>query len=204
VAALLFGFSACLLAFGCEAPVYEVHYEVNVTPAVVENDAPEEGPTTTQIAAEIAWRLTSSALEVRVTNRADTTAILLWEQATVAYDGGEPELLLCGSHAASPDLPQEPTAVPRRGQVALDAIPRSAAEWEWFPNRVMGGSWRATRDIMGTAADDAGTQDELLSAARQAVGRKLTVRIPVRIGSRLLTHIYEMRVADVATYRAYN
>jgi hypothetical protein len=203
-AVLLLASAVCVVAAGCQQPAYEVRYEINTTPSVVENEPPEDGPRTSEIAAEMTWNLTSAALELRVSNRADTTAMIVWKDATVAYDGGEPDPLLCGSPAANPDLPQEPTAIPRRGQVVLDAIPESAAEWEWLPNRVMGGSWRASRDIMGVEAPEGATEEELLAAARSAVGHRLMVRVPVRIGSRLLIHSYDMRVKGAATYRAYH
>lgn len=201
----LLAVAVCLLAAGgCDSPSYRVRYEVSVTPSVVEREPPEEGPRTSEIAADIAWTVTSSRLEARVTNNADTTAAILWEGATISFDGGEAEQLLHGSPAAGPDLPQDPTEIPGGGQVVLDAVPASAAEWEWLPNRVMGGSWSAVRDIMGTELPDSGSEDAMMDAAREAVGRRLTVRIPLRIGHRILRQTYDMRVVDVRTFRAYH
>ncbi|MBN2564352.1 MAG: hypothetical protein JXB46_01435 [Candidatus Eisenbacteria bacterium] len=189
---------------GCESPRYEVHYELGVTPAAVESDAPEDGPKTTAIAADIAWTLTSHSLEALVTNRADTTAVILWEGATISHDGGEPEPLISCSPCPGPDLPQAPTTIPRKGQIAIDTIPGSLGEWEWLSNRAMGGSWHATADIMGVPLSEAGSMEDIEKAALETVGRKLRIRVPIRIGRRLVTHLYELRVSGADVRRAYH
>jgi hypothetical protein len=196
---------ACLAAgAGCQSPAYEVHYGVRVTPAVVESDAPEDAPKTTEISADVTWTVTSHSLEALVTNRADSTATIIWEGATIAIDGGEPEPLLYTAPCPGPELPQPPTTVPRKGQVAIDTVPRSEAEWEWLPNRAMGGSWRAKEDIMGVPLADASSREAIETAAQQAVGKKLRIRLPILVGHRHITHMFELLVMDANVSRTYH
>jgi hypothetical protein len=203
-AALVVSAAAVAALCGCQAPVYDIHYEIGVTPSVVESNAPEEGPKTSDLAATITWTLTSHSLEAFISNPADSTAAIMWSGATFAYDGGEPEPLISSAPSSSPELPQAPTLVPRKGQVALDTIPRGAAEWKWMPNRAMGGSWRADRDIMGVSLSEGASKEDMEKAALETVGKKIRIRIPFRIGHRNITNSYEIRITGAEVERVYH
>ena len=117
-----------------------------VTEAVIEENFPEDGPRTSEIAAGIEWSVASHAIGARFTNHADTTAMIVWANATIADESGEEvPLVRVTSPASGPELPQPPTNVPAGGSVAFDCFPVSLAEFEWHPNRSMGGFWRASK-----------------------------------------------------------
>ncbi|MCK4511350.1 hypothetical protein KAW64_06395, partial [bacterium] len=79
---------------GCQSSSYEVRYEVSVSEAVIEGNAPETGPETQEIALGVEWSVTSAGLNAHFTNPADSTAVILWEEATFSYGSEEPEPLI--------------------------------------------------------------------------------------------------------------
>ena len=179
---------------GCQSPGYEIRYEVSKTEAVLEANAPEEGPPTERIALDIDWTITSDSLEARMSNPADTTAVIMWDGATFTY-GDETVPLVTTAPSPSPDLPQQGTVIPRRGQMAVDVVPLSQAEWEWLPNRAMGGRWRPVGGLLGIKPEATQTDDERAALAETALGEKFKVRIPVSTGHRVLTYLFDFRVA---------
>jgi hypothetical protein len=189
---------------GCQTASYEARYEFLVTEAVVESEAPEDGPATDEIAARITWSASSSGLDAHVTNPADTTAAVLWERSSFAYESGESEPLIGTAPHASPDLPQPPTMIPGGGQMIVGMLPRSHAEWEWLPNRAMGGTWEASSGLFGVEFESEQTESEFRSLAETALGKKAKITLVVRTGSRVVTYIYDVRVTGAEVRATYN
>ncbi len=205
--ATLFGLLAFLLLgflAGCQSSSHEVRYEVRVSEAVVEENVPEAGPGTQKIAVRVEWSATSAGLNAHVTNPADTTAAILWEEATFSYGSEEPEPLVCTAPHSGPELPQPPTLIPRTGQMIVGMLPRSHAEWEWAASRAMGGSWKASTGLFGVTFTSEQSKSERRSLAETAIGSKVMIKIPVRTGSRVLTHIFDVRVTGAEVYASYH
>ena len=203
--ALIPALAAVLLLAGCQESTYRARYDVAVTEAVVEENFPDDGPKTSEIAASIEWSLSSHAIGVRFTNRADTTAMLVWANMTIADEtGDEAQLVRVTSPSAGPELPQPPTDVPAGGSVAFDCFPVTLAEFEWHPNRAMGGFWHATKGLFGVELDAAEGNDERLALAEAATGRKFRIRVPVMVGARTIVHIFDVRVTGAEVYASYH
>ena len=186
---------AIAMLAGCQQKVgFEVRYELHMTEAVVEANAPETGPTTRELACSITWTATSEGLDAHITNPADTTVSVLWEGATFSYDGGEPEPLVSTALHETDDVPQPPTVIPAGGTVIVGMLPSSHAEWEWLPSRAMGGSWGASSGLFDVLPTLAQTEEERTALAETAVGRKFKIQIPISIGSREITYIFDARV----------
>ncbi len=198
--------SAVLIAalVGCQSSSYEVRYEVSVSEAVIEGNVPETGPGTQEIALGVEWSMTSAGLDARCTNPADTTAAILWEEATFSYGSEEPEPLISTAPHADPELPQPPTLIPGFGVVIVGMLPQSHAEWEWFPSRAMGGSWSASSELFGVTLTSEQSDSERQSLAATAIGKKAMIEIPVRTGNRVITHIYDVRVTGAEVYASYH
>lgn len=194
----------CAALAGCQTASDEVRFELRVSEAVVEGNVPETGPGTQELAVKVSWSATTGGLDAYVTNPADTTASILWEDATFSYDSGDPEPLVATAPHAGPDLPQPPTVIPARGQMIVGMLPRSHAEWEWSTNRAMGGSWRSSTGLFGVEFTTEQSEAERRSLAEATVGRKAMIEIPVRTGSRVLTYIYDVRVTGAEVYASYH
>ena len=194
----------CLVLGGCQSSSYEVRYEVGVNEAVIEENVPETGPGTEEIAVKVVWSATSAGLSAHFTNPADTTAAILWEEATFSYGAEEREALVSTAPHAGPELPQPPTLIPGFGQMAVGMLPRSHAEWEWFPSRAMGGSWNASSEFLGVTLTAGQSKSERRSLADTAIGKKAMIEISVRTGSRVLTHIFDVRVTGAEVYASYH
>ena len=194
----------CGALVGCQSSSHEVRYEVSVSEAVVEGNAPETGPGTQEIALRVEWSATSAGLSAHFTNPADTTAAILWEEATFSYGSEEPEPLISTAPHADSELPQPPTLIPGFGVVIIGMLPRSHAEWEWFPSRAMGGSWSASSGLFGVTLTSEQSDSERQSLAATVIGKKAMIEIPVRTGSRVLTHIYDVRVTRAEVYASYH
>lgn len=188
---------------GCTSSTYEVRYEVRVTEAVVETDVPEDGPGTQEIAVRSEWTVSSFALDVRFSNPADTVATIVWEGATYTHGDETTPLVLTAPHGG-PELPQPPTIIPRRGQVAVGLIPHSHGEWRWFTNRATGGIWYAVRGLFGGRAEAEQTESEWQAVAEAAVGETFEMRIPIMTGDRSLTYLYDVRVMDATVRPSYH
>jgi hypothetical protein len=187
---------------GCQTASYEARYELLVTEAVVEEEVPEEGPRTDKIAVSIVWKASSRGLDAHVANPADTTAAILWENATFSYESGEREPLVATAPQAGPDLPQPPTTVPGGGQMIVGMLPRSHAEWAWLPNRAMGGMWRPVSGLFGVEFEAEQTESEFRSVAETAIGRKAKITLDIRTGGRTITYIYDVRVTGAGVRAA--
>ncbi len=202
--AVLLPFLLCAALSGCQTASDEVRFELRVSEAVVEENVPETGPKTQELAVKVFWSATTRGLDAHVTNPADTTASILWERATFSYGSGVPEPLVATAPHAGPELPQQPTVIPARGQMIVGMLPRSHAEWEWSTNRSMGGSWRATSGLFGVDFTQEQTEAERRALADATVGRKAMIQIPVRTRGRVLTYIYDVRVAGAEVYASYH
>ena len=194
----------CVTLAGCQSAGYEARFDLRVTEAVIEENPPETGPDLEELVLSFRWSVTSAGLDAHVTNPRDTTAAILWEAATFSYGPGEPEPLVATAPKAGPDLPQPPTVIPAHGQMVVGMLPRSHAEWVWSANRAMGGSWKVSERLFGVALDPEAGEADRLAAAEAAVGRSLTVEIPVGIGERVLNHIFEIRVTGAEVYASYH
>ncbi len=194
----------CGALVGCQSSSHEVRYEVSVSEAVVESNAPETGPETQEIALRVEWSVTSAGLNAHFTNPADTTAAILWEEATFSYGSGEPEPLISTAPHADPELPQPPTLIPGFGVVIVGMLPQSHAEWEWFPSRAMGGSWSASSGLFGVTLTSEQSDSERQNLADTAIGKKAMIEVSVRTGSRVLTHIFDVRVTGAEVYASYH
>lgn len=203
--ALLAGLALLVAALsGCQTASYEARYELLVTEAVVEEDAPEDGPRTDEIAVRITWTASSGGLDAHVTNPADTTAAILWEGATFSYGSGEQEALVATAPQSSADLPQSATVIPGGGQMIVGMVPGSHAEWEWLSNRSMGGMWKAARGLFGVEFSAEQTEAEFRSLAETAIGKRAKITLDIRTGSRLVTYMYDVRVTGAEVRAAYN
>jgi hypothetical protein len=189
---------------GCQSASHEARFELQVTEAVVEENAPEEGPTARELAAAIDWTMRTDGLDARVTNRADTVAMILWEGATFSVDGGETEPLVATAPQQEPEVPGLTSAIPAGGQMVVGMLPRSHAEWEWMPSRAMGGAWKPASGLFGVEFTTEQTEAERQALAETAVGRKVKVDVPVRIGSRVLRHIFDIRVTGAEVYASHH
>jgi hypothetical protein len=194
---------ALTLLTACQSRVYKAYYTLGVTEAVIEESVSGAGPDAQEIAVRVSWSADSDGLIANISNPADSTAAIVWDGATVSFDGGPPEALLSSAPHPDPELPQPPTAIPRYGQSIIEMLPAAAAEWEWFADRAMGGSWHPKSALFGVSLEAEQTDADRLALARTAVGRKMIVRLPVRVGSRRLTHIYDMRVIEADVRAAY-
>ena len=194
----------CVALVGCQSSSYEVRYEVRVSEAVVEENVPENGPGTEEIAVKVVWSATSAGLSAHFTNPADTTAAILWEEATFSYGTDAREPLLSTAPHAGPELPQPHTLIPRTGQMIVGMLPLSHAEWEWFPSRAMGGTWKASTGLFGVTFTPKQSKSERRSLAETAIGQRVMIELPVRTGSRELTHIFDVRVAGAEVYASYH
>ena len=194
----------CVALVGCQSSSYEVRYEVRVNEAVIEEDVPETGPGTEQIAVKVVWSATSAGLSAHFTNPADTTAAILWEEATFSYGTDAREPLLSTAPHAGPELPQAHTVIPGPGQMVVGMLPLSHAEWEWFPSRAMGGSWKASSELFGVTFTSEQNKSERRSLAETAIGQRVMIELPVRTGSRKLTHIFDVRVTGAEVYASYH
>jgi hypothetical protein len=202
--ALLAPVLICVALAGCQSSSHEVRYEVSVSEAVFEGNTPETGPGTQEIALRVEWSATSAGLNAHITNPADTTAAILWEEATFSYGSGEPEPLISTAPHAGPELPQPPTLIPRFGVVIVGMLPQSHAEWEWFASRAMGGSWSASSGLFGVTLTSEQSDSERQSLAATAIGKKAMIKISVRTGDRVLTHIFDVRVTGAEVYASYH
>ena len=194
----------CGALAGCQSTTHEVRYEVSVSEAVIEGAAPETGPGTQEIAVKVVWSATSAGWAAHFTNPADTTAAILWEEATFSYGSAPPVPLISTAPHAGPELPQPPTLIPRFGVVIVGMLPQSHAEWEWFANRAMGGSWKASSELFGVTFTSEQSDSERQSLAATAIGRKAIINISVRTGDRVLTHIFDVRVTGAEVYASYH
>ena len=194
----------CGALAGCQSPGHEVRYEVSVSEAVIEGAAPETGPGTREIALKVEWSATSGGLNAHFTNPADTTAAILWEEATFSYGSAPPVPLISTAPHAGPELPQPPTLIPGFGTVIVGMLPQSHAEWEWFANRAMGGSWNASAELFGVTLTSEQSDSERQSLAETAIGKKAMIKISVRTGDRVLTHIFDVRVTGAEVYASYH
>jgi len=193
----------CLALVGCQSGSYEAHYELRVTEAVVEDGIPESGPGTEEIAVRVTWSADEDGLVASFTNPADTTAAIHWDEATISFDDEPPQPLLSTAPHPNPDLPQAPTLIPKYGQMIIGMLPESSAEWEWFSNRAMGGSWHPTSALFGITLNAEQSASDREALAETAVGRKIMIELPVRTGSRRLTHIYDLRVKRAEVRASY-
>jgi hypothetical protein len=203
VAVAVLAAGVVVLLAGCQSASYEAVYEFNVTEAVMEENTPEEGPPTDDIAVDIQWRVGSHRLSARITNPADTTAVLVWDGAEFTHDG-ETVPLVWTAPVVNADLPQAPVSIAARGQLVADMLPVSNAVWEWLPNRAMGGSWAAGTGLFGIDPSAGQTDDERRLSAESAIGQRFKIRLVFTTGDRKLTYIYDMRVTGAtvrATYR---
>ena len=190
---------------GCQQKVgYEVRYELHMTEAVVEANAPETGPTTRELACSVTWTVTSEGLDAHITNPADTTVSILWEGAMFSYDGGEPEPLVSTSLHETSDIPQPPTVIPAGGTMIVGMLPSSNAEWEWLPSRAMGGSWGVASALFDVQPTSTQTEEERTALAETAVGEKFKIQIPISIGSREITYIFDARVMRAEVHASFN
>ncbi len=202
---LLLSILICLAFAGCQSASYEVRYEVGVNEAVIEENVPETGPGTEEIAVKVVWSASSEGLSAHFTNPADTTAAILWEEATFSYEAEEREALVSTAPHAGPELPQPPTLIPGFGQMAVGMLPRSHAEWEWSQSRAMGGSWNASSDeFLGVTLTAGQSKSELQSLAETAVGKRVMIELTVQTGSRVLTHIFDVRVTGAEVFASYH
>ncbi len=201
---LLSSILICWALAGCQSSSYEVRYEVAVNEAVIEENVPETGPGTEEIAVKVEWSATSEGLSAHFTNPADTTAAILWEGSTFSYRSKEREALVSTAPQAGPELPQPPTLIPGPGQMIIGMLPRSHAEWEWFPSRAMGGSWNASSGFFGVALTSGQSRSELQSLAETAIGKRAIIELTVRTGSRVLTHIFDVRVTGAEVFASYH
>ena len=201
---LLSSILICGALVGCQSSSHEVRYEFSVSEAVVEENVPETGPGTEKIAVKVKWSATSAGLSAHFTNPADTTAAILWEEATFSYGSGAAEPLVCTAPQAGPELPQSPTLIPSLGQMIVGMLPRSHAEWEWSASRVMGGSWSASSGLFGVTLTPEQSASERRSLAEATIGSKVMIEIPVRTGSRVLTHIFDVRVTGAEVFASYH
>lgn len=202
--ALLSSILFCWALVGCQSSSYEVRYEVGINEAVIEEDVPETGPGTEEIAVKVEWSATSAGLSAHFTNPADTTAAILWEEATFSYGAGDREVLVSTAPHAGPELPQPPTLIPGSGQAVIGMLPRSHAEWEWFPSRAMGGVWNASSELFGVTLTAGQSKSELQSLAETAIGKRVMIELTVQTGSRVLTHIYDVRVTGAEVFASYH
>jgi len=196
----------CGVLAGCQSSSYEVRYDVSASVAVVEGSAPETGPGTQEMCVQVEWSATSAGLNAHFTNPADTTAMVLWEDATFSYGSAPPVPLVSTAPHAGPELPQPPTLIPRSGQVIIGMLPQSHTEWEWSANRAMGGSWKASSGsgLFGVTLSPEQSDSERQSLAETAIGKRAIVKISVRTGSRVLTHIFDVRVTGAEVYASYH
>ena len=201
---LLSSILICWALAGCQSASYEVRYEVAVNEAVIEENVPETGPGTEEIAVKIEWSATSAGLSAHFTNPADTTAAILWEEATFLYRSEEREALVSTAPHAGPELPQPPTLIPGLGQTVVGMLPLSHAEWEWFPSKAMGGSWNASSEFFGVTLTSGQSKSELQSLAETAIGKRMMIELTVRTGSRVLTHIFDVRVTGAEVFASYH
>ena len=201
---LLSSILICLALGGCQSSSYEVRYEVGVNEAVIEENVPETGLGTEEIAVKVVWSASSAGLSAHFTNPADTTAAILWEEATFSYGAEEREALVSTAPHAGPELPQPPTLIPGFGQMAVGMLPRSHAEWEWFPSRAMGGSWNASSEFLGVTLTAGQSKSELQSLAEAAIGKRVMIELTVQTGSRVLTHIFDVRVTGAEVFASYH
>jgi hypothetical protein len=201
---LLSSILICWALAGCQSASYEVRYEVAVNEAVIEENVPETGPGTEEIAVKVEWSATSEGLSAHFTNPADTTAAILWEEARFSYRSEEREALVSTAPHAGPELPQPPTLIPGHGQVIVGMLPRSQAEWEWLPSRAMGGSWKASPEFFGVTLTSGQSRSELWSLAETAIGKRVMIELTVRTGSRVLTHIFDVRVTGAEVFASYH
>jgi hypothetical protein len=88
--------------------------------------------------------------------------------------------------------------------VIVEMLPRSHAEWEWFASRAMGGSWSASSGLFGVTLTSEQSGSERRSLAETAIGSKAMIEIHVRTGSRVLTHIFDVRVMGAEVYASYH
>jgi len=88
--------------------------------------------------------------------------------------------------------------------VIIGMLPQSHAEWEWFANRAMGGSWSASSGLFGITLTPEQSDSERQSLAETAIGKRAIVKISVRTGSRVLTHIFDVRVTGAEVYASYH
>ena len=189
---------------GCQSADLKAHYELRATEAVMEAEIPEDGPGTEQIAVRVTWSADADGVVGSFSNPADTTAAIHWEKATISVDGEPPVPLLSAAPQPGPDLPQPPTVIPRLGQMIIGMLPGDAAEWEWFANRTLGGSWRPTAPLFGIEFTPGMSEAERLSMAETAVGKRIRIELPVRTGGRRLTHIYDIRVTGAELRPSFN
>ena len=189
---------------GCQTASYEARYELRVTTAVVEENAPETGPDMDELAMTFRWSVTSVGLDAHITNPADTTAAILWEGATFSYVPGDQEPLVATAPQAGPDLPQPATVIPGHGQMIVAMLPRSCVEWEWSANRAMGGSWKPSTRLFGISLPPEASEADRLALAETAVGERLSIEIPVRIGQRVHSYTFDVLVTGAEVYPSYH
>jgi len=201
---LLSSILICWALAGCQSASYDVRYEVAVNEAVIEENVPETGLGTEEIAVKVEWSATSAGLSAHFTNPADTTAAILWEEATFLYRSEEREALVSTAPHAGPELPQPPTLIPGLGQTVVGMLPRSHAEWEWLPSRAMGGSWNASSEFFGVTLTSGQSRSELQSLAETAIGKRMMIELTVQTGSRVLTHIFDVRVTGAEVFASYH
>jgi hypothetical protein len=194
----------CVALAGCQSSSHEVRYDVSVSEAVIEGNVPETGPGTQEIAVKVEWSATGAGLSAYFTNPADTTAMILWDEATFSYGSEEPEPLISTAPHAGPELPQPPTLIPRFGTVIIGMLPESHAGWEWSASRAMGGSWSASSGLFGVTLASEQSDSERQTLAETAIGKKAMIKISVRTGDRVLTHIFDVRVTGAEVYASYH
>ena len=88
--------------------------------------------------------------------------------------------------------------------MVVGMLPLSHAEWEWFPSRAMGGSWNASSEFFGVTLTSGQSKSELQSLAETAIGKRMMIELTVRTGSRVLTHIFDVRVTSAEVFASYH
>lgn len=193
----------CLFIYGCSAFTYHhLNYEITLDEVERPSKAEERYGEQKIFKSEdeefdyvfedqmikISWLPTSSVIGFRLKNKTEHTIRLIWDEAAYVDEGGETHRVIhSGVKYTDKNSPLPPSVVVRNGTLSEIVYP---SDYIYYSD-----GWQEKPLLVNTQVG--GEPNELLNRAKENVGKKVQILLPIQIEDTVNDYIFTFRVKDV-------
>jgi len=148
---------------------------------------------------KIVWLPTSYGFDFVLSNRTDHSIKIIWDEAVYVDEKGRNKRVMhSGVKYTERNNPQPPTTIVRRATVTDTIIPTDNVRWikGYYDQYGSGPGWWSKAPLFPSSTVQ-GSADELLTQAKQYVGKTFQVLLPLKIEEVVNEYIFIFIVNDV-------
>ena len=144
-------------------------------------------------------------ITMQLSNKTDKPIKIHWPESSIKINKQDQEPLVASSSTLSnlqnPGFPQTASILPAKKTTLVHIYPHSLSEWQTFTNSSTG-YWKSTHYLWSKGPQEGQSTQDMQADADLAIGKMLEITLPLFIGGRKETFVFNLQVKATAIHKA--